>query len=49
MWGFIIWREVPTLGTLVGALLTLLSGGYILYREQKERPSLNKSVVKENI
>jgi drug/metabolite transporter (DMT)-like permease len=49
MWGFIIWREVPTLGTLAGALLTLLSGVYILYREQKERPSLNMSVVKENI
>ena len=49
MWGFFIWREVPTLGTLAGALLTLLSGVYILYREQKERPSLNKLVMNENI
>ena len=49
MWGFVIWREVPTLGTLTGALLTLLSGVYILYREQKERPSLNRLVMKENI
>lgn len=49
MWGFVLWREVPTLGTLAGALLTLLSGVYILYREQKERPSLNRSVMKESI
>ena len=49
MWGFFIWREIPTLGTLAGALLTLLSGVYILYREQKERPSLNKLVMNENI
>jgi drug/metabolite transporter (DMT)-like permease len=49
IWGFVIWREVPTLGTLVGALLTLLSGVYILYRERKERPSLNRLVMKENI
>jgi drug/metabolite transporter (DMT)-like permease len=49
MWGFLLWREIPTLGTLAGALLTLLSGVYILYREQKERPSLNRLVMKENI
>jgi len=49
IWGFVLWREVPTLTNLVGALLTLLSGMYILYRERKERPSLNRSVVKENI
>ncbi|MCW1966550.1 MAG: DMT family transporter [Anaerolineae bacterium] len=35
MWGFIIWREVPTLLTWVGALLTLLSGLYSLRQEQK--------------
>jgi drug/metabolite transporter (DMT)-like permease len=45
MWGFIIWREVPTLTTLVGALLTLLSGMYVLYREQKERPRLNRPLM----
>ncbi|HEY0735937.1 MAG TPA: DMT family transporter [Herpetosiphonaceae bacterium] len=38
MWGFILWQEIPTLTTWVGAGLTLLSGLYILYREQKERP-----------
>lgn len=35
MWGFVIWQEIPTLTTVVGALLTLLSGLYILVREQK--------------
>ncbi len=34
MWGFLIWREVPTLTTVTGACLTLLSGMYILYRER---------------
>lgn len=33
-WGFVIWRDVPTLATLAGACLTLLSGLYILYRER---------------
>ena len=37
MWGFVIWQEIPTLTTLAGAFLTLLSGMYILYREQGER------------
>jgi len=35
MWGFLIWREIPTVMTLVGALLTLSSGLFILYRERK--------------
>ena len=35
MWGFLIWREIPTWLTLVGAFLTLLSGLYVIYREQK--------------
>jgi drug/metabolite transporter (DMT)-like permease len=35
MWGYLIWQEIPTLLTLAGALLTLLSGIYILYRERK--------------
>ncbi len=37
-WGVILWHEVPTWMTLVGASLTLLSGLYVLYREQRERP-----------
>lgn len=35
IWGFIIWQEVPSVITLAGAFLTLLSGLYILYRVQK--------------
>ena len=34
MWGFAIWQEIPTLLTWVGAALTLLSGLFIMYREQ---------------
>ena len=37
LWGFVIWRELPTWTTWVGAALTLASGLYILYRERKER------------
>ncbi len=36
MWGFLIWREVPTALTLLGAALTLFSGMYVLYRERNE-------------
>src|SRR5687768_6236115 len=49
IWGFVLWREVPTLTTVAGALLTLVSGMYILYRERKEQPSLSRLVMKENI
>jgi len=34
MWGFLIWHEIPTLTTWAGAALALLSGMYVLYREQ---------------
>jgi drug/metabolite transporter (DMT)-like permease len=37
MWGFLIWQEIPTWITVAGALLTLSSGMYILYRERKGR------------
>ena len=37
MWGFFLWREIPTLTTLAGAFLTVLSGIYILYRERVTR------------
>ena len=39
MWGFLIWREIPTVMTLAGAFLTLLSGLYILSQEQKSKTS----------
>ena len=34
-WGFVLWGEVPTLTTISGAALTLLSGLYIFFRERK--------------
>ena len=34
LWGFVLWREVPTLTTAVGAALTLLSGLYLLYQDR---------------
>ena len=37
MWGFLIWHEIPTWLTLAGAFLTLASGMYVLYREQREQ------------
>ncbi len=37
MWGLIIFQEIPTLTMLAGALLTLLSGMYILYLDRKAR------------
>ena len=34
IWGLLLWHEFPTLMTLTGALLTMCSGIYILYRER---------------
>jgi drug/metabolite transporter (DMT)-like permease len=42
MWGSIIWQEIPTWMTLAGAFLTLFSGIYVLYREQRERPGVEQ-------
>jgi S-adenosylmethionine uptake transporter len=39
MWGFFIWHEIPAGMTIAGAALTLLSGLYILYHEQKPAPN----------
>ena len=44
MWGFAIWREVPTLMTWAGAGLTLLSGMFILYLDRKARQNSTVSV-----
>ncbi|MGZ9167178.1 MAG: DMT family transporter, partial [Anaerolineales bacterium] len=43
MWGLVFWNEVPTVTTLAGAFLTLLSGMYILYQEQKMKPIVSRS------
>jgi S-adenosylmethionine uptake transporter len=37
IWGFLLWREVPPAATWIGALLTVVSGIYIVYREQREQ------------
>jgi drug/metabolite transporter (DMT)-like permease len=44
MWGFAIWREVPTLMTWAGAALTLLSGMFILYLDRKSRQNSTEPV-----
>ena len=36
MWGFVLWHQFPTLTTWAGAGLTVFSGLYILYQDQKE-------------
>ena len=38
MWGYMIWQEMPTAATWTGAILTVASGLYILYRERRKRP-----------
>lgn len=45
MWGFIIWHELPTVMTVAGASLTLLSGMYILYQDRQERSIADKSAM----
>ena len=37
MWDFLLWQMVPTLLTWAGAFLTIFSGLYILYREQRKQ------------
>ena len=37
MWGFLFWREIPTLLTLSGAALTLASGMFILYLDRRKK------------
>ena len=38
MWGFLIWYDLPTWMTWTGALLTMSSGLFVLYRERMKRP-----------
>jgi drug/metabolite transporter (DMT)-like permease len=49
IWGLLIWHEFPTVTTLAGASLTLASGMYILYQEQKEKPTLNIPITRNPI
>lgn len=45
MWGFLFWHEIPAVTTIAGAVLTLLSGLYILVREQKQKKAPNQIVM----
>lgn len=36
LWGVLIWGEIPSWVTLAGALLTLASGLYVLFKERQE-------------
>jgi drug/metabolite transporter (DMT)-like permease len=47
VWGLLIWKEIPTWMTLAGALLTLSSGMYILYQEQKQRTTVNPPIMND--
>ncbi len=47
MWGFFIWHEIPAGITIAGAGLTLISGLYIFYHEQK--PAQNRIVVDDAV
>ena len=47
MWDFLLWHEVPTQMTWAGAFLTIFSGMYVLYREQRGRSS--KSIISKPI
>jgi drug/metabolite transporter (DMT)-like permease len=44
LWGFLFWREVPTLMTLAGAALTLASGMYLLVKDQKKKPNKQQEI-----
>jgi drug/metabolite transporter (DMT)-like permease len=37
LWGLVFWQEIPTWTTVAGAVLTLSSGLYVLYRERRGR------------
>lgn len=43
VWGFLLWREVPTATTWIGALVTVVSGIYIVYHEQREQTAARAS------
>jgi S-adenosylmethionine uptake transporter len=50
MWGFALWHEIPAGMTIAGAVLTLLSGLYIFYHEQKttQKPIVIDNAALEN-
>ncbi len=51
MWGFIFWHEIPAILTIAGAMLTLLSGLYMLYHDQiatSNKPMLDNTNLENN-
>jgi len=40
LWGLLMWHELPTVMTIAGACITLLSGLYILLHAQTSVPRL---------
>ncbi len=49
MWGVLLWQQFPTMATWVGAALTLLSGLYSLYQNQKDAAQKVASRVAPNV
>ena len=49
VWGFVLWHEIPSAATWIGALLTITSGVYILYRDQKDRSESTTGSMEEEI
>jgi drug/metabolite transporter (DMT)-like permease len=49
MWGFVLWHQFPTMETWAGAALTVFSGLYILYQDQRERSEIVAKNRKEAI
>jgi drug/metabolite transporter (DMT)-like permease len=45
LWGFALWREIPTWMTLAGAALTLSSGMFILYLDRTARQNSTNKVI----
>ena len=45
IWGLLIWHEVPTWLTWIGALLTIGSGLYILYRDRTQPIETHANIV----
>jgi drug/metabolite transporter (DMT)-like permease len=49
IWGLVLWHQFPTLATWIGAGLTLLSGLYTLYQDQKEQSENRAQSIEKEI
>jgi len=48
-WGFLFWMEVPTIATVIGAVLTIVSGLYILYRDRQHTQKAKRRVTSDEL